>query len=392
VKDLQEYLDNHPDVIHEYTTQIDQEKKTKPVIVQAPPEEGIGYIDVLLFLVAVALIVGTFFLRGIIVDNVLKLIKTFLPDQNEHKLREFLGGPISFLSVVTAVFIARFLVDLPPKYDELMGHAHITCWNIIIFYLVYVAIDPVSKLIAETGSKSMADEIREITVKVIKLLVLIIGFLSVLDAWGVNVSAFLAGLGLVGMAVALAAGDTMKNFFGSVVVLADKIFSKGNWIKTPQVEGIVEKFGLRTTVIRGFDDSVIHIPNATLADTTIVNFSKCDVRQITWTLPLGCPITEKQATGYVKDLQEYLDNHPDVIHEYTTQIDQEKKTKPVIVQLDEFGENCIKLFVYFFVRETAWIPYLKVKRDILLEFKRKADEHGVGFGVPTRSIFVHKVH
>ena len=95
-----------------------------------------------------------------------------------------------------------------------------------------------------------------------------------LQEWGYNVSGFLASLGLVGMALALAAKDTAANLFGSLVIFIDKPFKVGEWIKTPDVEGIIETIGIRSTKIRTFAQAQVTVPNATLANSAILNWSR----------------------------------------------------------------------------------------------------------------------
>jgi len=287
---------------------------------------------------------------------------------------------LSFLSVAIAVYISLLIVDLPDEFELVFKQVQLTLMNIIVFWVVFRAIDPVSQLVAHTSTGTVGNESRELAVKVVQVGVIVLGFLSILQAWGINVSAFLAGLGLLGMAVALAAQDTMKNFFGSIVIIADEIFKKGDWIKTPQVEGIVEEFGLRTTVVRGFDDAQIHVPNATLADTTIVNFSRCRIRQICMTLPLGGDSTAVQLRKVKSSYKEFLQSNKRVCQD-----------KVIIVNLDCFGENCVQLFVFCFTPETAWAPFLEVKQEILFHFKKLAEEAHVSFGVPTRAVTVQKI-
>jgi len=275
------------------------------------------------------------------------------------------------------VYIASILANLPDELDFLFVDAQKTFLHIVLFYVVYHSVEPISQLLKSSSTGTMGDEIREILVKVTKALICVIGFLSILQGWGVNVSAFLAGLGLAGMAVALAAQDTMKNFFGTIVVLSDDIFHAGDWIKTPQVEGIVEHFGLRTTFIRGFDTSQITIPNATLADTTIVNFNRCTERQVCWTLPLVAPNNES-FSKVVDAWRHHLKNNEGV-----------SQTRLIIVQLDKFGCACIEVFILFFTNETMWIPHLKVKQGVILEFNKIIAEYGCKFGVPTTAILLN---
>jgi len=179
------------------------------------------------------------------------------------------------------------------------------------------------------------------------------------------------------MACALAAQDTMKNFFGTVVVLADDIFHIGDWIKTPQAEGIVEHFGLRTTRIRGFDTSKITVPNATLADTTIINFGRCTERQVSWTLPIVGAKNEDFVT-VVKHFKKHLDENNEI-----------SKDRLIIVTIDSFGCACMEVFILFYTKQTAWIPYMEIKEKIILKFDEIVKSAGCRFGVPTIAAIVN---
>jgi len=218
---------------------------------------------------------------------------------------------------------------------------------------------------------------RQVIIDLLKLGVLCVGFLALLQAWGVNVGSFLAGLGLVGMAVALAAQDTMKNLFASVAMFADKAFKEGDWILTPEVEGTVESVSLRTTGIRNFDTSLVLIPNSNLANGTIINFGNCTLRRVVWSLPITAP-NEEKFESVTDKLDKYVRAHPKV-----------PKDQTIIVKLDELGEACVKLFAYFYVDETNWVPFMEIKQQILLDFLKIVQDEGCGFGVPTRAFRVH---
>jgi len=246
-----------------------------------------------------------------------------------------------------------------------------------VFWIVYDLIDPISLIIQRTGTGQLGEEVRKVLVDLFKGLVVVLGFLAILQFWGINVAAFLAGFGLVGMAVALAAQDTMKNFFASIAMFADKSYQKGEWILTPQVEGIVEEVGLRSTLIRLFDTSLVIIPNANLANSTITNFDRCTSRRISWTLPIAGNATAEQLHTVVENVRNYVTHHPKV-----------NKEMSIIVSLDSLGQNCFNFFVYFFLTELNWKQYMKDKQDILLLFQKIVENAGTNFGVPTRYVLV----
>jgi len=303
----------------------------------------------------------------------------FFPDRKSHFTDAF-QGPISFLCIAGGVYIAGNILLLPDEFQILIKQLMQSILNVMIFWVFYQSIEPVSEILHKTGTGQITDEMRQVIIDLVKITVLCVGFLTLLDAWGVNVGAFLAGLGLVGMAVALAAQDTMRNFFASIAMFADKSFKKGDWILTPEVEGTVETVSLRTTTIRNFDTSLDVIPNANLANGTIINFNHCSHRRVLWTLPLVAPSNEK-FKKIPERFEKYIREHPMV----------ELETQPIIINLDEFGVACIKLFIVFYLKETRWLEFMQLKQAILLDLLKIVEEEKCGFGVPTRLVRVHNV-
>ena len=130
--------------------------------------------------------------------------------------------------------------------------------------------------------------------KVAKFVVVCLGIASVFQEWGFNVAAILGSLGLVGMAVALGAQDLIKNMFAGLTIFLDRIFEKGNWIKSPDVEGTFEEIGFRATKIRRFDKALVTIPNSKLAGEALINFSRIIQRRIYWSIGVEYRTTKDQ--------------------------------------------------------------------------------------------------
>ncbi|HAU31105.1 MAG TPA: mechanosensitive ion channel protein, partial [Desulfotomaculum sp.] len=120
----------------------------------------------------------------------------------------------------------------------------------------------------------------------LRFVIVILVICIIASEFGYNVGGFIAGLGLGGLAIALAAQDTIKNFLGGIVIITEKPFSIGNWIKTPSVEGVVEDITFRSTKIRTFAQSLVTVPNSTLANEAITNWTKMGKRQINFNLGL----------------------------------------------------------------------------------------------------------
>jgi MscS family membrane protein len=331
--------------------------------------------------IAIGVLVASIILRGFVTKFVTSIISGFVGQGDEKKRTEeiskVLSGPLSFITILFGLVVGRYLVDLPDDLEEHFDNIVKSLLDVLVFWIIYGAITPVSQIIHQTSTGSVSEEVRKVLVDMAKGLVFILGFLSILQFWGINVAAFLASLGLIGVAVGLAAQDTMKNLFASITMFADKSFTKGDWIKTPDVEGIVEEVSLRTTAVRQFDCSLVIINNSSLANSALTNFNKCNERRIVWTLGIAGDASAEQLIKVVEDVRKYLRSHPGV-----------SQTSSLIVSLDSFGENCINLFTYFFLKETRWREFMEEKELILLHFAKIVEDAGTAFGVPTRYVML----
>lgn len=191
-----------------------------------------------------------------------------------------------------------------------------------------------------------------------------------------DVNGIVAGLGLGGLAFALAAQDTLSNLFGGVVILTEKPFTIGDWIETPSVEGTVEDLTFRSTRVRTFAQSLVTIPNSTLAKEPITNWSRMGKRRITFNLGLTYDTPRHKIERCVHRIREMLRNHPE--------IDQET----LFVHFDQFNDSSLDLFLYFFTKTTDWGEWLRVKEDCNLRILEILEQEGVSVAFPSRSIYV----
>ncbi|MBU8906787.1 mechanosensitive ion channel family protein [Desertibacillus haloalkaliphilus] len=204
-------------------------------------------------------------------------------------------------------------------------------------------------------------------------------FLSIIAGeWGYDVNGFVAGLGLGGLAFALAAQDTIGNFFGGIIIITEKPFAKGDWIHTPSVEGTVEDITFRSTKIRTFADAVVTVPNSTLANEAITNWTQMGKRRITFHLGVMYSTPKEKVEACVHKIEEMLRGRDD--------IDQEV----IFVTFDKFNDSSLDLFLYFFTKTTNWGEYLAVKEAVNLEIMGILEKEGVSVAFPSRSLYVEK--
>lgn len=153
---------------------------------------------------------------------------------------------------------------------------------LVIFWAFRNLVTPLSTLLRQLEryfTPSMIDWL----IKAIKVVLIFIGAATVLEIWGIRIGPIIAGLGLFGVAVALGAQDLFKNLISGILIIAEKRFNSGDWIKVDgEVEGTVEDIGFRSTLIRQFDKAPVYVPNAKLSDNSLINYSKMSHRRIYW--------------------------------------------------------------------------------------------------------------
>ena len=128
----------------------------------------------------------------------------------------------------------------------------------------------------------------------------------VLDEWGYNVNGFITGLGIGGLAFALAAQETLANLFGGLVIILDKPFSIGDYIKTANVEGTVEDINFRSTKIRALDKGLVTEPNSVIAKSTIINWTKRDVRRMSFNIGVTYHTSKEQLQNCITKIRNML--------------------------------------------------------------------------------------
>ncbi|WP_247747302.1 mechanosensitive ion channel family protein [Alkalihalobacillus sp. BA299] len=290
--------------------------------------------------------------------------------------------PLRTFFIFLPIYIGIMSFDLTLSTELLIDRI----FNTIIILIIgsgLIKLSSKSSRLFEKLKEKFAMEFDEILIpffsKVLQVVIIAVILSLVAQAWGHNINNLVAGLGIGGLAVALAAQSTLGNLFGGVVIITEKPFSLGNWIKTPSVEGIVEDIGFRSTKIRTFANSVIVIPNSTLANQEIENFSSMGKRRIMFNLGLTYQTSRDQMKKCVERIEEMIRNH-EAVHPET-----------IMVRFDKFNDSSLDIFLYFFTKTTVWAEYLKVKEDINFKILEILEEEGASIAFPSRSLYVETV-
>ncbi|WP_308634410.1 mechanosensitive ion channel family protein [Paenibacillus silvisoli] len=314
-----------------------------------------------------------------------KYVFTFLA--NRFHRRESLSSwtrafekPLSYGFALLGFYLA-FAYALSTYWEHQLGIHLIFRSGIIILigWGVYNVSASSSMLLEQLGKRFGLDESSMLIPFLSKLLrtVIVILILTIVGSeWGFSINGLVAGMGLGSLAIALAAKETLSNMFGGIVIIMEKPFSKGDWILTPSAEGIVEDITFRSTQIRTFANSVVTVPNSTIANQAITNWSKMGKRRISFTLKVA--------------LDSERDNLIEAIARMDTMLKSNDHVDPetILVRFDEFQEGSLGIFFYFFTKTTVWSEYLAIKQEINLEILRILEDEGVRLAYPVQRIFI----
>lgn len=211
--------------------------------------------------------------------------------------------------------------------------------------------------------------------KILRSIIIALAVCIVLDVWGFNINGFVAGLGIGGAALALSTKDALANIVGGFVIILDKPFSIGDYIKTPNVEGIVEDITFRSTKIRTLDKALVTEPNSILSNSAIINWTKRNMRRINFTLGVTYSTSKEQLRSCVNKIREMLVE------------DQDINNETILVNFDSFGDSSLNIFIYCFTNTIDWAEYLKVKENINYKIMDILESQGVSAAFPSTSVY-----
>lgn len=288
--------------------------------------------------------------------------------------------PLSAMFLAVGLYVALLTLQLPSKPWDLpaiLGDAWQVSLLLVGVWLVLRLVEPVVALIQDALARSdetLSLQFTPIIRTSLRVVIFALAGVLLIQNLGYQVSSLIAGLGIGGLAVALAAQDTLANVFGTVVMLTDRPFKVGDWVLLGEVEGTVEQIGFRSTRVRTWGKSVVVVPNKLLTSQTIENWSEMPKRRVKQTLSLTYSTTPEQMVAFVDRVKALLAGDPAVDPEFH------------MVQFTDFGASSLDILVYYFTRTTAWAEYLAERQRLNLEFMRIAREVGVGFAFPTRTV------
>jgi MscS family membrane protein len=312
-----------------------------------------------------------------IVTKVVRQITSKTKTQLDDLIIDLIDRPIFFLIILGGIYLAVQQVSLPNNVDIAVSRIIFVLFLLNVSWVIINFIDAVIinylKPMAEKTKNDIDDAFIPMVGKIVKVMLWLIVLIIIITNLGYDVSALLAGLGLGGLAFALAAQDLLSNLFGGFAILTDKPFKIGDRIKFSQNDGTVKEIGFRTTRIETFDGTQLIVPNAELAKTILENISKEPARRVVVKIGLEYDTSNKKlklAEDILKDIV----------------LKKKELQDKSVVGFSDFGDFSLIMTLIYWIKDPS--KFMEVKSDVNMEIKERFEKAGLTFAFPTSHVIV----
>ena len=338
-----------------------------------------GPSSLLQYVGALSLIIFTLLVKYIVEYIVYRrLIKW-----SEGKKKEIIAKfriPLGYLIFLVGLMLSCQIMTWPGKnVESFITHLFSVLIISVCTWLAMRSIDILSIYLhmhAEKTENKLDDLLVPLISKSLKIFAVIVAAALIIENFGGSITGLLAGIGIGGIALAMAAKDSLANLFGSLTIILDNPFQLGDWIKAGDTEGVVEGIGFRSTRLRTFYKTEVTIPNSVLANMNVDNFSRMKLRRISAVLGLTYETSPEQMEQAIEAIKNVLKSNKDVYQDF------------FIVKFTEFGESSLNIMLYYFTNTTVWLDYLKVREQVNLSIMKALQDIGVDFAFKSFSVYL----
>jgi len=331
------------------------------------------------YAISAAFLIAAFLLRRIVTRIVFGALKQLARNTKttlDDELFEALETPCAVFVMVAGVVAALQVLKLSPSSDDALHYGSTIAFSLVMFWALLRALDTLldhAQVLAQQKQMSVAAFMPWIKKTLIAIFV-VFGVLLVVQSLGYDVKALLAGLGIGGLAFALAAQDTLANVFGSIVVAIDQPFKLGEFVQIGANSGTVEDIGLRSTKLRRADRSLVVVPNKTVAAEAVTNLSRFVGRRADQVISLTYDTTREQMNALVEDIRQILAREEDV--------DQSS----VLVFFRDFSASSLDIWMAYNTKNPDFVKHMTLRQRVNLEVMRAVEARGLSFAFPTQTV------
>jgi MscS family membrane protein len=297
----------------------------------------------------------------------------------DDRLVKLMSWPLSLVLALQALRMASPWLPLDGRALDTLTDAVAIATTFAVLWTAFRGIDLAQSVLERRSwavGRPSSRSVLRIGSRFAKVTVLAISGIVALAQLGVSVASLVAGLGIGGLAVALAAQKTLENLFGTLSIGVDQPMREGDMVKLYDVVGEVERIGLRSTRIRTADRTIVTIPNGELANQRIESFTVRDRIRLATTIGLVYGTTSQQMRAVLAELEAILRRHPKIWPDH------------LVVRLKELAASSLDVEVAAWFQTTSWSEFQAIRQDVLLDFMAAVERHGSSIAFPTSTVHI----
>ncbi|MFZ4103042.1 MAG: mechanosensitive ion channel family protein [Sphingobacterium thalpophilum] len=326
------------------------------------------------------------------------LFKRIEPDTKPKVFIEMLLKPVEFLIILIVIYLSINQLDYPLnevifrrtslidnvptlyelKVVQVVDKLILLLFIISAFWILLRIIDFIAHVFKYKALFSLSksdDQMVPFIKELSKIVTVIFAFFVILGTvFNLNVATIIAGLGIGGIAVALAAQDSLQNLLGSFTIFADKPFLVGDLVRIDKFEGTVEKVGFRSTVIRTLDKTLVIIPNKKMVDSPLENLSLRNLRRVKFKIGLRYDTSAEVIRKICEEVQKVVNDHPET-------------NEDTLVTFDSFGDSILNIQVLYFISIVDYNDYMRIRQDLNYKIMAIVKVNGADFAFPSQTVF-----
>lgn len=314
------------------------------------------------------------------IESHVKKLTSKTQNQVDDMFLETIHRSITYILVLAAIFFGEQSLDMPESVDEITKQVVFILFTVKITheldrFLAFVIRDFLDPLVRR--QKGFIKTFMPAILRFSKFFIWGIAILLIISNLGYNIVSILAGLGIGGLAIALAAQETLGNVFGSIAILVDQPFKIGDWVNVEGYSGTIVEVGMRSTKIKSIDKTVVSIPNNKMAAAIIENVSKQDMKNVNQVLDFNYGTSMTKMRELLKALEQLLRR------------DKNTDKDTIRVNFLEFGDSSLRVTVFYYVKDTVtYKEFLDVRQRINLKIKEQVEKMGIEMAFPTQSLYL----
>ena len=330
-------------------------------------------------------------IKSIIIKILFKFFGKDHDNKDTVKFKDLLNKPLQYFLILIIFYSSISFISMPDfmlynqEGDVNYSNIFSKCYNLFLlttlFWVITRSIDFVGyklKIKSLKTESKVDDQLIPFAIDLAKVIVIVLAFVIILgDVFEVDITALVAGLGIGGVAFALASKESLENLLGSFTIFFDKPFIVGDIVTLGGVTGIVEKVGFRSTRIRTFDKSIVTVPNKNIISTELDNLGARPVRRVKFNIGLTYNTSVDNIKSIVADIQNLIDNHP--------MTNQDGR-----VRFLNFGASSLDIMVLYYVDSPDWEVLIDAQQKINYEIIDIVNKYKCEFAFPSTSVYIEK--